>query len=135
MSSYYATHSRFSDPGALAPWLDTVAPDLATLREAASTLVFHYVANGDITQHGFPRQRYAEITLRSAADLRARLHELDPAPPGAQRAPTDRVVGCCRDVTLLFVSLARHHGIPARSRVGFATYLLPEWAMGHVIAD
>jgi hypothetical protein len=135
MTSYYATHSRFSDPGALAPWLDAVSPDLATIREAASTLVFHYVAHGDITAHGFPRERYAEINLRYAADLLARLHELDPAPPGAQRAPTDRVVGCCRDVTLLFVALARHHGIPARSRVGFGTYLLPEWAMDHVIAE
>src|SRR5687768_11054798 len=34
----------------------------------------------------------------------------------------ERIVGCCRDFTLLFVSLARYHGIPARSRVGFATY-------------
>jgi hypothetical protein len=65
----------------------------------------------------------------------ARLRELDPAPPGSPREQTNRIVGCCRDVTLLFVTLARHHGIPARSRVGFATYLLPEWAMDHVIAE
>ncbi|WP_410621971.1 hypothetical protein [Amycolatopsis sp. cmx-8-4] len=42
-----------------------------------------------------------------------RLRELDPAPPGGPREPVSRIVGCCRDFTLLFVSLARHHGIPA----------------------
>jgi hypothetical protein len=31
--------------------------------------------------------------------------------------------------------MARHHGIPARVRVGFATYLVPGWAMDHVIAE
>lgn len=134
-TSCYAAQSRFTDPGALAPWLDAVGPDLPTIRDAAAQLVFHYVANGDIAEHGFTEDRRSEINLRYANDMFARLHELDPAPPGTERAPTDRVVGCCRDSTLLFVAIARQHGIPARARVGFATYLLAGWALDHVIAE
>jgi hypothetical protein len=135
MSVFYTGQSRFTDPGAMASWLDTVPPDLASLRDTASGLVFHYLASGDITQHGFAEERRAEINLRYADAMFARLHDLDPAPLGHERASTDRIVGCCRDTTLLFVALARHHGIPARARVGFATYLLPGWALDHVIAE
>lgn len=131
----YTTHSRFTDPGPSAGWLDGVGPDLAELRRAASGLVFHFWGNGDITDHGFPAERRAEVDLRYAADMFARLHELNPAPLDRDRAPTERIVGCCRDFTLLLVSMARHHGIPARSRVGFAGYLAPGWYMDHVVAE
>lgn len=131
----YATHSRFTDPGPAAGWLDGVGPDLAELRRAAGGLVFHYWGNGDITDHGFPAERLAEVDLRYAADMFARLRTLNPAPLAEERAPTERIVGCCRDFTLLFVSMARHHGIPARSRVGFAGYLAPGWYMDHVVAE
>jgi hypothetical protein len=51
------------------------------------------------------------------------------------RGATWRVVGCCRDATLLFVSLARHKGIPARMRVGFAAYFHPGLLIDHVVAQ
>jgi len=135
MDDFYVNHSRFSDPGPHAHWLDSTPDDLAALRDAASELVFHYSGQGAITEHGFPAARNDEITLRYAADMWARLRELDPAPPGAPRAPLQRIVGCCRDFTLLLVSMARHHGIPARARVGVASYLIPGWYIDHVVAE
>lgn len=133
--STFAQHSRFSDPGPLAPWLAGTGPDIGALRTAASGLVFHYRAHGDIAGHGFGPGRLDEINLRYADAMFARLRELNPAPLSAPRAPTDRIVGCCRDHTLILVALARQHGIPARARVGFATYLLPGWALDHVVAE
>lgn len=135
MDDFYASQSRFSDPGMQAEWLDATPGDLATLREAAHELVFHYQGSGDITEHGFPAERYEEITLRYASDMFARLRELDPAPLGTPRSTLHRIVGCCRDFTLLFVSMARHHGIPARARAGFASYLIPGWYIDHVVAE
>ncbi|WP_328445071.1 transglutaminase domain-containing protein [Amycolatopsis sp. NBC_00438] len=132
---FYVSHSRFTDPGPQAGWLDGTPRDVAVLREASSQLVFHYWAQGDITQHGFPASRGEEINLRYAEDMFARLRELDPTPPGGPRGPLHRIVGCCRDFTLLFVSMARHHGIPARTRVGFASYLVPGWYLDHVVAE
>ena len=36
---------------------------------------------------------------------------------------------------MLFLSIAREHGIPARARVGFATYFHPGWYIDHVVAE
>lgn len=135
MLDFYSAQSRFTDPGPMAGWLDGVGAGLSELREAASGLVFHYWGNGDITEHGFAPERLGEINLRYAEDMLSRLRELNPAAPGADRAATERVVGCCRDHTVLFLAMARHHGVPARARVGFAKYLQPGLGLDHVIAE
>jgi hypothetical protein len=44
-------------------------------------------------------------------------------------------VGCCRDFTVLFLALARRHGVPARARVGFASYFAPGWKVDHEVAE
>lgn len=51
------------------------------------------------------------------------------------RPEAERVVGCCRDVTLLTVAALRHHGVSARSRVGFASYFTTGFHHDHVIAE
>lgn len=131
---YYAAQSRFTDPGPMAGWLAEVGPSLADVRDAAAGLVFHFHANGPIADHGFGPERAGEITLGYAADVLVRLHALNPARPGRERAVTERVVGNCRDVAVLYVAMARQRGIPARVRVGFATYLAPG-PQDHVVAE
>jgi hypothetical protein len=131
----YATQSRFSDPGRHADWLADTPADLAALRDIAAGLVFHHWAAGDPTAHGFPASRLAEVDLRYAEAMLGRLRELDPTLSGEPRRTTDRILGCCRDFTLLYVTLLRHHGIPARSRIGFADYLRPGWHLDHVVAE
>ncbi|MFI5782074.1 transglutaminase-like domain-containing protein [Nocardia sp. NPDC051570] len=131
----YATQSRFTDPRDMAWWLGDVSAEIADIHAAAAGLVFHYRANGNLARHGFGAERVHEIDLRYADSLLTRLRELNPAPPGQARARTDRVVGCCRDFTVLFIAMARQRGIPVRARVGFATYLLPGWALDHEVAE
>ena len=131
----YLAQTVCSDPGRMAAWIDDVPSDLAGLRRLASGLVFHYRANGDVAEFGFTPERMPEIDLRYAEEQFARLAELKPGPLDAERAPTERILGCCRDFTLLFVSLARRAGIPARSRVGFGGYFIDGWWLDHVIAE
>lgn len=131
----YRSQTVCSDPGRMAEWIDELPRDLGELRRLVSCLVFHYRANGDVADHGFTPDRLAEIDLRYAEEQFARLAELKPGPPGAAREPTERILGCCRDFTLLFVSLARRIGIPARSRVGFAGYFVDGWWVDHVVAE
>jgi hypothetical protein len=135
MTEFYRQQSRFTDPGPMADWLADTPSDVAGIREVAAKSVFHFMAHGDVAGHGFTDERKPEISLRYAADMFARLRELDPTPPGAGRATTDRILGNCRDFTVLFLSMARHHGIPARARVGFATYFWPGTAGDHVVAE
>ena len=82
-----------------------------------------------------PAERAGEIDTRYADAMFALLLSRGEPTLARKRLPPDRVVGCCRDSTLLFVSLARHKGIPARMRVGFAAYLHPGLLIDHVVAE
>ena len=59
----------------------------------------------------------------------------DPAPLTVAREPAQRLVGNCRDHAVLFTSLLRQQGVPARVRVGFATYLTDRIHCDHWIVE
>jgi hypothetical protein len=132
--SAWSTQSVVSQPGPAAAALDGLPPDLAGLRRISHQLVFHYQGDGDWEQHGIDRGRAREIDLRYAAAMLERLLELG-GPLGRPRTPDQRILGCCRDFSLLLVTMARHAGIPARVRVGFATYFDPGWFVDHAVAE
>ncbi len=131
----YASQSPVTDPGDLADRLDVVPGDLASLQRAACQLVFHYRGDGDFAQNGIAAERIAEIDTRYADRMLRRLVELRDVPLGRERLPHQRLVGCCRDFTVLFLALARRKGVPARARVGFATYFVAGWNVDHEIAE
>jgi len=105
------------------------------MRDAARRLIFHYRADGDFAENGISADRLGEIDTRYADRMFARLFELADQPLTRDRVPGQRLVGCCRDVTVLFLAIARHRGLSARARVGFATYFTPGWYIDHVIAE
>jgi hypothetical protein len=127
--------SGVTDPGPARAALDELPPALAALRAASSRLVFHYRAGGDFAENGVPAERIGEINTRYADAMLALILGRGEPALGRERRPPDRVVGCCRDATVLFLALARHKGIPARARVGFAAYLHPGWLIDHVVAE
>ncbi|MDQ3693123.1 MAG: transglutaminase domain-containing protein [Chloroflexota bacterium] len=133
-SSFYVAQSPVTDPGAMAWWLADLPADLDGLRRVARDLVIHYRAE-DPVAHGIPAERMREIDTRYAAAMLRRLHELAAQPLTIARQPAQRLVGCCRDFTILFLTLARHQGIAARARVGFATYFVPGFNVDHEIAE
>jgi len=132
---FYATQSRVTDPGRFADLASGVAGDLPAMRAAAQQLVFHYRADGDFTENGIDAGRISEIDTRYAEGILGRLEQLADQPLAKPRQPSQRVVGCCRDFTVLFLSIARGHAVPARARVGFATYFVPGWYIDHVVAE
>lgn len=131
----YARQSVVTDPGPFAGWVDALPADLESLRRAARQLVFHYRAGGDFTANGIEPARISEVDSRYVNVMLGRLFELDGRPLGSERPARQRIVGCCRDVTVLFLTMARQKGIPARERVGFATYFTPDWNGDHVVAE
>ena len=135
MTQTYLAQSAVTDPGAFASWVAELPSDVASLRRASSNLVFHYWAGGDFAAHGIPEERATEIDTRYVDDILDLLHERSSEPLGSPREPSEQFVGCCRDYTALLVSFARAHGIPARTRVGFAGYFAPDWWMDHVVAE
>lgn len=132
----FLTQTVTSDPGAAASRVAALPDDLAALQATSTQLVFHYRGGGDFAENGIDYPgRIGEVDLRYADAMFARLAELTDVPLDAPRTSAEKLVGCCRDYTLLLVSMARAHGIPARSRVGFAGYFVPGWWIDHVVAE
>lgn len=132
---YYRQQSVFSHPGDLAPLWDQVNPTIEEMKAVITPLLFHYRGDGDFVENGIAADRIEEINLRYASDMLTCVNTIRAIVPGEMRAPHERMVGCCRDWALLFVSLARHHGFAARSRVGFSGYLAEGWWVDHTIAE
>jgi Transglutaminase-like superfamily len=132
--SYYAGQSRVTEPGAMSDRLSDLPDNLPALRRVARGLVIHYRADNP-SAHGISEERLAEIDSRYAETMLARLGELDDRPLTEARPPKERLVGCCRDFTVLFLTIARSLGIPSRARVGFATYFIPGFHLDHEVAE
>ncbi|MFI5888603.1 transglutaminase-like domain-containing protein [Actinoplanes sp. NPDC051513] len=127
----YTRQTRYSDPRAHAALFDPLPADPDAIGEVIRNLVSHYRASGI----AFPPDRLAEIDSRWADRLIDADRRRFDTPLAEPRAPEQRIVGCCRDFTLLTVSALRHKGIPARSRIGFTDYLSPTWHHDHVVAE
>ena len=127
----YRTHSPYSDPRRHAGLLDAVPADIATVAATARNVIVHYRAGGV----ELPDDRLDEVNCRWVDRILDADQSRFPLPLTAERPAADRVAGCCRDHTLLSVAVLRQHGIPARSRVGFASYFVPGWHHDHVLVE
>ncbi len=127
----YAVQTPYSDPGEYAHLFDALPDDIPAIGAVVRNLLIHYRGGGI----EFTGDRLAEIDHRWVASILATDQRRNGAPLAVPREPFDRVVGCCRDYTLLFVSALRHKGIPARSRIGFATYFAEGFNHDHVVAE
>jgi len=85
---------------------------------------FHYHSDA-LVGYELPLERFDEVRTRSLASMLERLCELDPRPLTVTRPPERHLIGCCRDAATLACAILRDHDIPARVRVGFASYLAP----------
>jgi transglutaminase-like putative cysteine protease len=127
----HARHSACSDPGPHADLLAAVPPDRASIAAAARSAVVHYRAGSpSLTdeQRADPDRRWLSSILDAAA-------ERSSAPLGSPRDLARQVAGCCRDHTLFSIGVLRQHGVPARSRVGFAGYFQPPFHHDHVVVE
>jgi Transglutaminase-like superfamily len=132
--AYYANQSPITDPGEMARHLGDLPHDLAGLQRIARGLVLHYRADNP-SAHGIPENRLTEVDSRDAETMLQRLLELDSRPLTQPRPPQTRLLGCCRDCTVLYLTMARQLRIPARARVGFATYFVPGLNLDHEVAE
>jgi len=127
----HSRHTAYSDPGVYVDLLTVLPTDPSELSAVARNLIVHYRASG----HELPVASRADINARWAEAILALDQTRHPRPLQESRDVLDRVQGCCRDHTLFCVSALRTHGIPARSRLGFAGYFAQGWHHDHVIVE
>lgn len=131
----WAAQSAVTDPGQYASVWDAASDGLHSMHAAVHPLIFHYRGDGDYGENGIDEARVSEVDTRYADDMLALINAPAPIEAGKERPAADRMVGCCRDWAVLLVSLARHKGIPARMRVGFASYFADGWWIDHSVAE
>jgi len=115
--------------------IDSLPSSVSGLREVSQQLVAHYMGNSDGSSGPIRGERLKEIDTRYADAMFSRLLGIGSPSLSRNRPPEERIAGCCRDFAVLFVAMARHKQIPARLRVGYATYFRPGWYIDHVIAE
>lgn len=131
---YYAGQSPFSDPGEYALLLDILPGDVAGLCRIVQGLYLHY-DSGPVYGYAIPQERLSEIDLRWVRKMLARIIELDNRPLGEPRPLEKKLVGYCGSAATLLCAFARHKGLPARKRVGFAAYFTAFGPSNHEVAE
>lgn len=121
-----AGRAYFADPGPLTDVsahrqvreLPTAVADLC--RVVQGLMVHPFLGH----LYGLPATaiRLQELEIRTAAEVVARILELDARPLSEARPPERRFVGNCRHFSVLLCAFLRAHGVPARARCGFAGY-------------
>jgi hypothetical protein len=129
---YYVQQSAITDPGEHAALFDDLAVDIQGLCSTVRGLVVHHLRGPAVT---VPEGRHRELDTCYVLRMLDRIVELDDRPLQESRPPEDRLVGCCRDFAVLFCSMARHKGIPARVRYGFSTCPEDGFNYLHVVTE
>ena len=127
----HAAQTPYSNPGTWAGLFEDVAPTVGAVSAMSRNVVAHYRAQAS----ALPESSRDDIHLRWVDAILATDQRRHGIGLGIERPLGERVQGCCRDHTLLAVAALRHHGVPARSRVGFSRYLSPTWNADHVIVE
>jgi hypothetical protein len=130
----YTRPGRCTDPGPYAARLADLPAEVAALRDVVQNVMLH-IFWAEAYGLTLSPARQAEVDLRDVASLLARVEALDDRPLTESRPPDRKVVGNCRDFSVLMAGLLKAKGIPARARCGFGRYFVPGKYEDHWIAE
>lgn len=132
--TYFSQQGPISDPGTYASLFDNLPTSIYDLvRIVQGTTIHVFWAERYGVKHTPERQ--AEVQLRTMPRRLARTLELDPRPLTEARTLEQKLVGNCRDHSLLLAAMLRHQGVPARARCGFGAYFLPNHYEDHWVTE
>ena len=131
---YYASAGLMTDPkesGAMFNGLPTSIPELCRVVQGVLVHVFWAERQG----LKLSDERKQEVSNRSVADKLAMIRKLNDKPLTVARSPEERLVGNCRDFSVMLCAMLRYQGMPARARCGFGTYSQPDHFEDHWVCE
>ena len=131
---YYSQFGVMTDPRKYAHLFADLPRDIDALCRVVQGLMIH-VFWAERYGLKLSEERKAEVQLRSVSRKLARILELDSRPLTTPRALDKKLVGNCRDHSLLMVAMLKSQGVPARARCGFGTYFLPNHYEDHWVVE
>ncbi len=132
--SYYAQPGPMTAPGPYVHLLDALPADIPSLVKTLQGMMMHifWAESYGVT---LSDARKAEVNLRYVDKQLARIVELDDCPLTEARSQERKLVGNCRDFSVMLTAFLRHQGVPARARCGFGTYFLPDHYEDHWVCE
>ncbi|WP_437963003.1 transglutaminase-like domain-containing protein (plasmid) [Sorangium sp. So ce119] len=131
---FYTRPAAMTSAGAHAPRLDELPRDVPSLVRVVQGLLLHqhwaHAYGVELSD-----ERRDESHLRPVDRMLDRLLAHDARPLSAARPLETRLVGTCRQFTVLLVVLLRAKGVPARARCGFAGYFNPGSFVDHWVCE
>jgi hypothetical protein len=132
--AYFARPGIMTDPKEYGRLLQGLPSEVSALCEIVQGLLLHVFW---AERHGveLSEERKQEVGIRTASAKLARIRELCAEPLATMRPLEQRLVGNCRDFSVLLCSFLQHHGVPARARCGFGVYFLPDHYEDHWVCE
>ena len=127
---YYTQQSFMSDPGRYQHYFADLPDDPAFLCEWIRGLMLHFLDHENISE-----KRLAELNIRRVEDMFEQILHLNNEALTIPRMTENKLIGCCRDFSLLLCAVLRHKKIPARLRFGFTTFHLPNFHHDQVLLE
>jgi hypothetical protein len=134
LDSIYLKPGPLTSAGKHQELLGTLPRELPALTRAIQGLQIHEYMLGNYGV-SVPEPRKNESHLRRLDHMLGAIHARDPRPLDVAREPADRAIGVCRHFTVLLIAALRAHRIPARARVGFASFFNPPQYEDHWVGE
>jgi len=131
---YFAQQGRMSDPESQVSLFQSLPNSVAELVKLVQNVTIH-IFWAERYGYKIPAERMFELQLRSLSRRLERTMQLAPQQIHVERPVDMKLIGNCRDHSLLLTAFLRHQGIPARARCGFATYFLPNHFEDHWVTE
>ena len=133
-ATFYASHSRSTDPGPFGELITSCSALAADVVRIVPGLVLHqfFVESRNVKP---PESSEDDVETRAVREMLRRILARDTGPLTATRGPGQRFIGVCSHYALLACSIMRHHGVPSRLRVGFASYFGSDLNVDHWLCE
>jgi len=132
--AYYALPGMMTNPGEQTHLFEGLPTTIPELVEVVQGLLIHvfWAERYGLT---LPEARQQEVQIRPVDQKLVRILELDDRPLTEARPLKKKLVGNCRDFSVLLCSMLHRQGVPARARCGFGTYFLPDHYEDHWMVE
>jgi len=144
--NHYLETGTYTYAGPYADYFKSLPDDIAELGNLVSSQIIHRItlregntnANkdlryGDMNRYPWYRLRCEDDILLTAITMTSELFRMDSRGFVSDRAVENKIVVCCRYVSVLMSAILKAKGIPTRCRAGFAPYFNKEKSMDHWI--
>ncbi len=132
--TYFARHGKMTDPFSFANLYSELPSEIPALVQVVQGLLVH-IFWAERYGLSLSEERKAEVQLRTMERRLRRTLELDPGPLTTPRLKEKKLVGNCRDFSVMLASMLQSQEIPARPRCGFGRYFIPNHYEDHWVCE